>query len=55
MRDVKDFKKGMLVRIIGGSDVWRVFENAIDDDINLVNIAGVVISCDYARLEIIYE
>lgn len=48
--DVHDFKKGMKVHILGGQDIWTVAENGEDDDIILVNDAGVVISCDYARL-----
>jgi hypothetical protein len=48
--DVPDFKKGMKVCILGGQDVWEVYENATDDDVCLKNDCGVVISCDYKRL-----
>lgn len=48
--DFKDLKKGTAVIIAGGRDVWTVCEDATDDDIQLKNAAGVVISCDYARL-----
>jgi hypothetical protein len=51
--DATDFKKGMKVTIGEfGCDVWTVQDDALDDDIWLVSLDGIVISCDYSKLQV---